>query len=214
MANVTAVFWDIGGVILSNGWDSAARGKAVRRFGLDAEDFEQRHKQASPALETGQTTLDTYLERTVFYCKRSFAKEEFTAFIFQQSVELPESRAVLASVAQTQKYFLAAINNESREVNAFRIEKFCLRRELPLFFSSCYMGVRKPDEKIFRMALEITQRRPEESLFIDDREVDLEAPQRLGMRTIHFQNATQLRRDLEASGIIAGENRRAAWKSE
>src|SRR6266446_2764055 len=142
MGEVTAVFWDVGGVILSNGWDRAARAEAAKKFGLDWEDFQDRHELASPAFESGQITLDTYLQRTVFYRKRDFTRDEFTAFIFAQSEEFPESRAVLSGVAATGKYLLATINNEGLELNEHRIKQFHLRREFKAFFSSCYLGIR------------------------------------------------------------------------
>jgi putative hydrolase of the HAD superfamily len=206
MADVTALFWDVGGVILSNGWDRAARAEAAKIFGLDWEDFQDRHELASPAFETGQITLDTYLQRTVFYRKRAFTREEFVAFMFAQSQEFPESRAVLSALAQTRKYFLATINNEPRELNVRRIEQFNLRREFGAFFSSCFVHIRKPDEAIYRLALEVTQRRPEECLFIDDRALNLECARQMGMRTIHFENAAQLRQDLQANGVTVGGN--------
>jgi len=206
MGEVTALFWDVGGVILSNGWDRAARAEAAKKFGLDWEDFQDRHELASPAFETGQITLDTYLQRTVFYRKRAFTREEFIAFMFAQSQEFPESRAVLSALAQTGKYFLATINNEPRELNIRRIEQFNLRREFEAFFSSCFVHIRKPDEAIYRLALEVTQRRPEECLFIDDRALNLECARQMGMRTIHFENATQLKQDLQANGVTVGGN--------
>jgi putative hydrolase of the HAD superfamily len=206
MGEVTAVFWDVGGVILSNGWDRAARAEAAKKFGLDWEDFQDRHELASPAFETGQITLDTYLQRTVFYRKRAFTREEFVAFIFAQSQEFPESRAILSALAQTRKYFLATINNEPRELNVRRIEQFNLRREFEAFFSSCFVHIRKPDEAIYRLALEVTQRRPEECLFIDDRALNLECARQMGMRTIHFENAAQLKQDLQANGVTVGGN--------
>jgi putative hydrolase of the HAD superfamily len=202
MPDVTALFWDVGGVILSNGWDHPDRSKAVKKFGLDWEEFEDRHEVASAAFETGQITLDTYLQRTVFYRKRDFTREEFTNFIFSQSQELPESRAVLRDVAAAGKYLLAAVNNEGRELNEHRIRTFHLRRELKAFFSSCYLGIRKPDEGIYRLALQVTQRDPAECLFIDDRELNLEGARQLQMRTIHFQDAAQLRQDLAENGVI------------
>src|ERR1700686_5207771 len=103
MSDVTALFWDVGGVILSNGWDRADRLAAAQKFGLDWEELQDRHDLASPAFETGKITLDTYLERIVFYCKRAFTKAEFTDFMFAQSEEYPESRAVLSSVATSGK---------------------------------------------------------------------------------------------------------------
>ena len=201
MSDVTALFWDVGGVILSNGWDRAARAEAAKKFGLDWEEFQDRHELASPAFETGRITLDTYLQRTVFYRKRSFTREEFVDFIFAQSAEYPESRAVLSGVAATGKYLLATINNEPLELNEWRIRQFSLRREFQAFFSSCYLGIRKPDEGIYKLALEVTQRIPAECVFIDDRDLNLECAKALGMRTIRFQNAQQLRQDLAANGV-------------
>jgi len=201
MSDVTALFWDVGGVILTNGWDRRSRAAAAKKFDIDWEEFEDRHDLAFPAFETGRITLDTYLQRTIFYRKRSFTREEFTDFISAQSAEFPDSRAVLSDVAATGKYLLATINNEPLEINERRIREFHLRREFKAFFSSCYLGVRKPDEGIYKVALEVTQRAPEESLFIDDRELNLECAKQLGMHTIHFQNAVQLRQELSANGV-------------
>jgi len=205
MPDVTAMFWDVGGVILSNGWDRPARSDAAKKFGLDWEELQDRHELASPAFETGKITLDMYLERIVFYRKRAFTREEFTAFMFAQSEEFPESRAVLSGVAAAGKYLLATINNEALELNERRIRQFQLRREFKAFFSSCFVGIRKPDEGIYKIALEVTQRQPEECLFIDDRELNLECAQQLRMRTIHFQDAAQLRRELAANGVQIAE---------
>ncbi len=205
LPDVTALFWDVGGVILSNGWDREARLTAARKFGLDWEELQDRHDLASPAFESGRITLNTYLERTVFYRKRAFTKKAFTNFIFAQSSELPESRAVLTSVAATGKYLLATLNNEALELNERRIEQFHLRREFKAFFSSCFLGIRKPDEGIYKLALEVTQRRPGECLFIDDRELNVETARELRMRTIHFKDAAQLRRELARNGVILSE---------
>jgi len=204
--NVTAIFSDVGGVILTNGWDRESRAAATEKFGLDWEDFSDRHELAFPAWEMGQTRLDDYLNRTVFYRKRPFTREEFTAFMFAQSRELPESRAVLSRLAKSGKYLLATINNEALELNARRIEEFDLRRDFEAFFSSCYVGIRKPDAGIFRLALEVTQRKPEECIFIDDRALNLECALQIGMRTIQFQNAAQLQQELAANGVDGAGN--------
>src|SRR5260370_29601640 len=140
MGEVTALFWDVGGVILSNGWDRAARAEAAKKFGLDWEDFQDRHELASPAFETGQITLDTYLQRTVFYRKRAFTRDEFTAFIFEQSEEFPESRAVLSRLAQAGKYLLATSNNEPLQLNLRRIAPFNLPQGVAVFFCSVFLS--------------------------------------------------------------------------
>ncbi|HET7150416.1 MAG TPA: HAD family phosphatase [Candidatus Acidoferrum sp.] len=201
MPKITTLFWDIGGVILTNGWDRESRKQATEAFHLDWEEFEDRHDLSFPAFDSGQITLNEYLDRTLFYRSRPFTREEFTAFMFAQSKEYPETRAILDKVASSGKYFVGSINNEPLELNQYRIEAFHLRRDFCVFFSSCYVRSRKPEEAIFRVALEVSQRPPEECLFIDDRTLNLENPRRLGMNTIHHQGAEQLRSELGKYGV-------------
>ena len=201
MAEITTLFWDIGGVILTNGWDRESRKEAAAAFRLDWEEFEDRHELSFPAFDTGRITLNDYLGRTLFHRPRAFSREEFTAFMFAQSKEYPEVRAILDKVTDSGKYFVGAINNEPLELNQFRIAAFHLRRNFLVFFSSCYVRSRKPEEMIFRVALEVSQRPPEQCLFIDDRPLNLEMPRRLGMNTIHHQNAEQLRSELGKYGV-------------
>jgi putative hydrolase of the HAD superfamily len=197
LSKVTTLFWDIGGVILTNGWDRGSRREAANVFHLDWEEFQDRHELSFPAFDSGHITLDEYLNRTLFYRARSFTREEFTAFMFAQSQEFPKSRALLSKAAGSGKYFIGAINNEPLELNQYRIEAFDLRRDFLVFFSSCYVRSRKPEETIFRVALEVTQRPAEQCIFIDDRLLNLESPRKLGMNVIHYQNTQQLRGDLQ-----------------
>jgi putative hydrolase of the HAD superfamily len=198
---VTTVFWDIGGVILSNGWDEEARERAEQHFQLDRNDFEARHEAAFPAYETGQISLGEYLNRVLFYRARTFSVDEVTNFIFAGSSEKTDSRQILDELTASKRYLMAMLNNEGREINEYRIEKFGLARNFSLFFSSCYVGVRKPGDAIYRLALDVTRRAPGECIFIDDRLENLVSPREMGMRTIHFQNAAQLRADLAKNGV-------------
>jgi putative hydrolase of the HAD superfamily len=201
LPEITTLFWDIGGVVLTNGWDRNSRKLAADAFHLDMEEFHDRHDLSFPAFDAGQITLNEYLDRTLFYRKRSFSREEFIAFMFAQSKECPDTRAVLDKLSKSGKYFVGAINNEPLELNQYRIEAFDLRRNFQVFFSSCYVHSRKPEEHIFRVALEVTQRAPEKCVFIDDRPLNLESPRRLGMNTIHHENADQLRSELGKLGV-------------
>ena len=201
MSEITTLYWDVGGVVLSNGWDRDARGAACRRFDIDEEDFERRHELVDEAFEIGRLSLDAYLDSTVFYEARAFSREEFTAFFFGQSSQNAGTLAELEAIAGTRRYLLATLNNESAELNLHRIRTFQLTRYFTAFLSSCYLGVRKPGESIYRLALGITQRPAAQSIFIDDRPANLEPARRLGMHTIHFQNPLQLRNDLADCGV-------------
>jgi putative hydrolase of the HAD superfamily len=201
LPRITTLFWDIGGVILTNGWDTRSRREAAQTFHLEWEEFQERHELSFPAFDSGNISLNEYLDRTLFYRPRDFTREEFTAFMFAQSKEYPEPRALLDAAARTEKYFIGAINNEPLELNEYRIESFRLRRDFQVFFSSCYLHARKPEEMIYRIALEVTQRPAQECLFIDDRPLNLENPRRLGMNTIHYQSAALLRQELQTYGV-------------
>lgn len=205
MAEIKALFWDNGGVILTNGWDRNSRLDAVKKFHLDWADFEDRHELMLHAFECGQATLDEYLKRTVFYRERPFTAEEFKEFMLGQSKPFPEAMNFLKKLAGTRRQMQAALNNESLEINEYRIHKYRLRDYFEAFFSSCYLGVRKPDAGIYRLALKITQCEPAECILIDDRGLNLECARELGMRTIQFQNVAQLREELGSHGVTDGE---------
>jgi putative hydrolase of the HAD superfamily len=203
MAEISALFWDNGGVILTNGWDRQARRRAVEKFQLDRTEFEDRHELVLHAFETGALSLDDYLKRTVFYRERPYAPEAFKRFMFEQSQPFPEPLAFLGALARTKKWLMASLNNESREINEYRIARFKLREYFEVFFSSCYLGVRKPGAEIYNLALKIAQRAPAECVFIDDRQLNLECARELGIHTIPYQGLSQLRAELERYGIAA-----------
>lgn len=196
MQKTRVLFCDVGGVLLTNGWERPAREKAAEHFGLDSEDFQQRHETVVSDFETGRMTLDEYLQKTVFFDRRPFTSGAFKDFMWEQSQPYPEALAFMTELARSQEYVLAALNNESKELNQYRIARFRLTDFFTLFFSSCYVGVRKPDPKIYLLALEVMQRRPEESLFIDDRISNVESARALGMHAIHYLDVAQLRAEL------------------
>ena len=200
MAKITTLFWDVGGVILTNGWDREGRRRAAEQYKLDWEDFQDRHQLVNTDFEVGRLTLEQYLERTIFYQSRPFTKEEFRAFMFAQSQSQPDTLAIVERLSRSKKYLMATLNNEALELNLYRIEQFHLRDYFTAFFSSAFLGVRKPDSGIYRLALQITQRAPEECLFIDDRALNLECARLLGM-TIHYQNPALLCDELQRNGV-------------
>ena len=199
MRQVRTLFWDVGGVLLSNAWDHQERQRAVEQFHLQKDEFEASHKQVVADFETGKMTLDQYLERTVFYQSRSFTREEFKRYMLSQSRAKQETLDFARALAT--KWVMSTINNESRELNEYRIRTFELTKIFDLFVSSCYVGLRKPDERIYRLAIDLVQKDPQETCFIDDRPENIEGAQKIGMRTILVQNFPQLKNDLQSLGI-------------
>jgi putative hydrolase of the HAD superfamily len=206
LAKISALFWDVGGVLLSNAWDHEQRQQTLKQFGLVDEDeaeFESRHEMLVSSFERGKISLQDYLERTVFYRPRPFTIEAFTQHMLSLSQPYPDTLRLAKELARSGKYLMSTLNNESKELNLFRIQTFGLREIFSLFVSSCFVGLRKPEEGIYRLALEITQRPPEECCFIDDRPLNLDSAAKLGMHVIQMKDAEQLRRDLQKLGITA-----------
>ncbi len=201
MADIKAIFWDVGGVILSNAWDHKQRRRALQEFQLDESEFDDRHDMLVSSFERGKINLTEYLERTIFYRPRLFTPEAFREFMYSLSQPVPEVLAVARELSDSGEYFMATINNELTDLNAFRIKQFGLQEIFEVFVSSCFVGLRKPEEGIYRLALQITQRPPEQCCFIDDRPLNLDSAKRLGMHAINMQTPTQLRQDLGALGV-------------
>ena len=201
MPEIKALFWDVGGVLLTNAWDRTQREAALERFQLDREEFADRHELVVSSFERGKIGLDEYLERTVFYRPRPFSGDEFKNFMYGLSRPDAEALQLASRLASSGRYLMGTINNESRELNQYRIEKFGMRSIFKVFVSSCYVGLRKPEEGIYRLALDVTQQVPEECCFIDDRALNLEVAQRLGMQTIEMDHVEQLIAELQKLGV-------------
>jgi putative hydrolase of the HAD superfamily len=196
LLEISALFWDVGGVLLTNAWDRSQRERALEQFHLDGAEFQDRHEMLVSSLERGKIGFDEYLDRTIFYRPRPFAREVFKDYIFSLSQPYREVLAVAEQLSRSGKYFMGTINNESKELNQYRIETFGLREIFSVFISSCFVGLRKPEEGIYRLALEATQKSSQTCCFIDDRALNLEAAKQLGMHTIEMHDVEQLRRDL------------------
>jgi putative hydrolase of the HAD superfamily len=203
LANISAIFWDVGGVLLSNAWDHEERQRTLKQFNLDEVEFESRHEMLVSSFERGKITLQEYLERTIFYRPRSFTEDAFKQYMLSLSQPDPDALQLARDLSRSCKYLMSTINNESKELNLFRIQTFGLREIFSLFVSSCFVGLRKPEEGIYRLALEITQRPPEECCFVDDRPLNLDSASRLGMHVIQMENAKQLREDLQKLGVVS-----------
>ncbi len=200
--NIKAVFFDVGGVCLSNGWDEHSREAAAEQFSFDFEKTEKVHELMFEDLEKGDLTLEDYIDAVYFSENRAFTREDIIRFMKNQSRAYDTTLEILEELNQQRKYKMATINNESFVLNLFRIEKFGLNRYFSNFFSSAFLHMRKPDGKIFRTAVHVCGLKPSECLFIDDREENIDAARYEGYRCIHLPVPDQLRSRLSEINII------------
>jgi putative hydrolase of the HAD superfamily len=199
---ITHCFFDIGGVLASNGWDREQRARAMEHFGLN-EEFELRHEEIVGEWEVGRIGVDEYLDSTVFYTGRDFTREQFIAYMFAQSTPDPECLALVRRLAERRSVRLFTLNNESEVLNQYRIEAFGLDEIFLGFLTSCWLGVRKPSRAIFEHAMRIVQARPESTLFVDDRAQNLQPAAALGMQTHHYVGIEGLETALRGAGLLS-----------
>jgi len=200
---ITTLFLDIGGVLLTNGWDHRARRRAAEEFALDFEEMNERHHMTFGTYEVGKLSLEQYLDRVVFHRERGFSREEFRQFIFAQSQPLPETIEFFRELKERHGLIVAAISNEGRELTEYRVRTFQLRRLIDFFICSCFVHFRKPDEDIYRLALDTAQTEPERAVYVDDREMFVEVAHGLGIRGVHHCELARTRSALGALGLRA-----------
>jgi len=203
MGPFDVILFDVGGVLLTNGWDVSERAAAVAHFKLDTHELGARHAEVAPAWERGEISLNKYLDATVFYEPRGFSRDEFFDFMLAQSQLLPHgAMRILQELSASNHCMIGALNNEARETNEFRFGKFHLRRYLKVALSSCYMGLRKPEPAIYRRALDVFGCPPPRVLFIDDREENVASGLAAGMKAIQFTGELALSNELRRLGVL------------
>jgi putative hydrolase of the HAD superfamily len=202
---IRAIYWDIGGVLLTNGWDHEERARVLAQFAIPRDEYEARHEDANDRWEKGELSDDEFLKQTVFFKKRSFAPADFIRAVREQSRWLPGgAKNVIAAARQHSGLKMAMLNNESGPLNDYRIETFGLAQYFDGFFCSAYLGMRKPDPRIFRAGTAMLHFKPEECCFIDDRDKNCASAAGVGMHAIQYKGEEPLKDALRVLGVRLG----------
>jgi putative hydrolase of the HAD superfamily len=202
---ITTFFLDIGGVLLTNGWDRHARNLAVKTFNLDEEEINERHHLTFDTYEAGKLSLDDYTDRVVFYEKRNFSKSDFKSFMFEQSKPFPEMLELIKGLKEKFNLKITAVSNEGRELTEHRIHTYKLDKIFDTFIASSFVHFRKPDVDIYKMALDASQVTPDKVLYIDDRHMFIEVAGTLGINGIHHIKYETTKNELANYGFILKE---------
>ncbi|MEI9935495.1 MAG: HAD family hydrolase [Ferruginibacter sp.] len=194
---ISTLFLDVGGVLLTNGWDRTARQFAAINFELDLEELNERHHLTFDTYELGKLTLDEYLDRLVFYEARNFSRDDFKSFMFAQSQAFEENILFFKELKAKYRLKVFAVNNEGKELNEYRIKTFKLHELFDAFISSCYVKFRKPDADLFRMACNISQTLPQHTMHIDDRPMFVDVACKVGINGLHYTELNLLKEQLK-----------------
>lgn len=198
---ITTLFLDIGGVLLSNGWGHESRELAAETFHLNRVEMEERHHLNMATHEEGKLTLSEYLNRVIFYEKRSFTPDQFREFMFTQTTPNTDMIDFIKQLKEQYKLKIAVVNNEGRVLNEYRIRKFQLNQFVDFFISSCFVHYRKPDTDIFRLALDIAQTPIEQTVYIEDLQMFVDVAESMGIRSIRHKNYLSTSEVLATMGL-------------
>jgi putative hydrolase of the HAD superfamily len=202
---ITTLFLDIGGVLLTDGWSHGASKLAVKKFNLDFEELNKRHTEALDTYELGKLTLEEFLDRTVFYEKRSFTPAQFRKFMFAQSKPFPEMIELIRRLKTLYGLKIVVVSNEGRELNEYRIRKFKLDGFVDFFISSCFVRLRKPDADIFRLALDTVRVPVNQVVYIENTPMFVQIAEGLGIRSILHTDYKTTRAKLASLGLEVAE---------
>lgn len=205
MAPIGALFLDIGGVLLTNGWERQSRELAATVFNLDLAEINDRHKMTFETYEVGKLTLDEYLSLVVFYRERTFTRGQFQKFMFEQSKPYPLMLELTRKLKANYGLKIVVVSNEGRELNSYRIREFKLDEFVDFFISSCFVHLRKPDNDMYRMAMDIAQVPAEQAVYIDDQPMFVQIAEAEGIRGIHHTDYTSTRKQLAQLGLEIAE---------
>ncbi len=200
-SQIQALFIDLGGVMLTNGWDSDTRSAAAERFGLNLADMDSRHRMTFDTYEIGKLSLGEYLNRTVFYQPRPFTPAEFVTWILDQSKEYPGMLDMVRALKAKYHLKVFVVSNEGRELTEYRIRKFALGGFVDAFVSSCFVHLRKPDNDIYRMALDLAQVAPTQVAYLEDRPLFVEVAAQFGINGIQHTSYESTKAALAGLGL-------------
>lgn len=199
--DITHLFTDLGGVLLTNGWDRGLRKLVASRFEIDAAEMDERHHLTYDTYEAGKISLSEYLRRVVFWEPRSFTEQQVVDFMLEQARCFPEMIDLVRGIKERHRLHVVVVSNEGRELTADRIRRFGLKEFVDFFVVSSYVHFRKPDEDIFRIALDLAQADPAQVAYLDDRHMFVEVAGRLGMRALWHRDYASTRAELAALGL-------------
>lgn len=198
---IKTLFLDIGGVLLTNGWDHHSRDLAAQTFKLDPAEFQHRHHLTFDTYENGKLTLKEYLSRVVFYEKRSFTRTQFERFMFEQSQPFPEMLDMMAQLKKRYGLKIIVVSNEGRELNMYRIKKFKLERLVDSFVSSSFVHIRKPDTDIFQLAIDMAQTPVKQTVYIENTAMMVQVAESMGIPSILHTSYESTRDQLAGFGL-------------
>jgi putative hydrolase of the HAD superfamily len=204
--SIKVLFVDIGGVLLTDGWGREFRARAAREFGLDSDEMEERHHQAFEAYEVDAIGLDQYLDLVVFHRERSFTMARFREYMFAESRPIPRMIGLVKRLKAEHGLKVVALSNEGRELNEHRIRTFQLDEVVDFFVSSCYVGLRKPDPKIFRLALDTCRIPAENVAYLENTPMFVEIAKGMGIHGILHVDFDSTRLALASLGLPTGED--------
>jgi putative hydrolase of the HAD superfamily len=202
---ITCLFVDIGGVLLTDGWDHHARKRAANHFKLNWDEMQERHSLNFNIYEEGKLTLEEYLTWVVFYQKRTFTRTTFRRFMFAQSKPFNEMIQLVRELKAKFGLKVFVLSNEAREVNAYRIHKFKLDGFVDAFISSCFVHLHKPDAEIFRLALDIAQMPTRQIVYIENTPMFVQIAEDMGIRSILHTDYKSTRAQLAAFGLSVSD---------
>ncbi len=197
---IRAIIFDMGGVTIRPN-ERHIISHVAKILCVDKNRLEKTvlNSRFEDSIVTGKVNVDGFWKNI---CENlGVAYDKKTAAVWINEYRAPVNAAVINLIMKLRKkYAVASITDVSKTRVAYH-RKRSLYKPFRFVVFSCYAHVRKPHKKIYKIALKRLRLKPQECLFIDDKERNVKGARKVGMAAIQFRNVGKLKRGLKKLGV-------------
>ena len=197
---IETIFFDVGGVILVDFIDRKIIDLA-KKYQKDPAKLLKSKAEHRPLADLGKIS-DPQFWKNILDDNGIKATED--DWVFDSYMQPIDGVLDIIKSLKRNGYRIAILSNDSKEMSAERRQKYQFDSIFNDVIISSEHGVIKPSPEIYRIALKRMQSLPENCIFVDDRQENLNTAAEMGIHTILFQNAEQLKNEMFRLGVNIG----------
>jgi len=199
MEGIKSIIFDWGGVLIDDPGPALVR-YCADALGVAKEDYIKAHREFAADFQKDCITEDTFW---ACICSELNVPKPNTTLLWAQAFKTVYSPKKdmfnLASCLQKNGYKIALLSNaEIPTMRYFYQQRYDM---FDVLIFSCAEGTKKPERKIYELALEKLGNKPNQTVFIDDRPNCVNGAKEIGLNTILFESADQVKAELSRLSV-------------
>ena len=207
ITNIRNIIFDLGKVILNLNFDASVN--AFRKLGMDGQVLDHQQAYTNPVfyeLETGRIQPEEFRDRIRHLLNRpELTDNQIDDAWYAMILDIPRER--VDTIHQLSSRFNVYLFSNTNKIHIDRLHAD-FKIKYGFEFSSLFVKdfysheicERKPDISAYLRVIEMSGIRPEETIFVDDLEKNIEGAKKAGLHTFW------LKENLEMADVFSMEN--------